>query len=475
LASGRPVTFQMDLYRPLMAERQTVPPCVPPLLASRVYSPDLADLDMNYPLERFGAGGTAPGLPPSPVNGPSGRGGGMGGLAFGGGMGGKGGGMGGFGGGMGGMAGMAGPEDGQGAGGAAKAPFDPTQGVVAQASAEEIAEQFVYRIDQPVSLARRRSALIPIVDQDIETEKLSIFTAGEDEEHPMLAFRMKNTTGFPLTGGPITVFDAGAYAGDARITFLRAGESRLISFAQDVDLNVRSTQDEQTKSVEEAGVELGIVNISYDVRRAHRYRVQSKSDSLRTLVLEQPRDVAWKLADDQTPSETTDSHYRFEVKVPAGKTVETVIVEQQTQHEQLNLMTIDDEALKRLAHRTDLPANVLAVVNQVRQLRVSIAELESALKLEQQLLADIGAEQARIRGNMSTLGKDSELFKRYVEKLTAQEDKFDAARDKLVQLRTDLATKRWQLAQLFSSSDKAAPATDGAGAEDPFGENARSG
>ncbi|NTV65611.1 MAG: hypothetical protein HGA65_19050, partial [Oscillochloris sp.] len=73
---------------------------------------------------------------------------------------------------------------------------------------------------------------------------------------------------------------------------------------------------------------------------------------------------------------------------------------------------------------------------------------------------------------MSTLGKDSELFKRYVEKLTVQEDKFDAARDKLVQLRTDLASKRWQLAQLFPSSDKDAPAIDGSDAEDPFGKDA---
>jgi hypothetical protein len=127
-------------------------------------------------------------------------------------------------------------------GGAMMGPGDPSadldasQGVVAQATTSEIGEQFQYSIAHPVTLASRRSAMIPIVDQNIQAEKLSIFTAGEDNQHPMLASRLTNTTELRLAGGPITVFDAGAYAGDARIEYFRPGERRLVSFAQDVDL-----------------------------------------------------------------------------------------------------------------------------------------------------------------------------------------------------------------------------------------------
>ena len=45
--------------------------------------------------------------------------------------------------------------------------------------------------------------------------------------------------------GPITVFDDGAYAGDAQIQDLPPGSERLISYAMDLDTEVAPTVKQQ--------------------------------------------------------------------------------------------------------------------------------------------------------------------------------------------------------------------------------------
>jgi chromosome segregation ATPase len=137
-----------------------------------------------------------------------------------------------------------------------------------------------------------------------------------------------------------------------------------------------------------------------------------------------------------------------------------------------DLKNIELKELEGLARRQDLPAEVTETIRQVRQLRLGIADLEAQLRLQDQLLSDIKAEQSRIRSNMSPLNHDSELYRRYVAKLTAQEDRFDDALQAIAQSRVKLAEFKGELAKFFPSSQDAQngePDDDASAAgEDPF-------
>src|SRR6185369_16534256 len=78
-------------------------------------------------------------------------------------------------------------------------------------------ELFQYVIKTPVSLPRKKSAMLPIVSANVEGEKVSIYNEHVQPKYPLNGFRLKNTTSLHLMQGPITVFDANAYAGDARM------------------------------------------------------------------------------------------------------------------------------------------------------------------------------------------------------------------------------------------------------------------
>src|SRR5206468_6118740 len=102
--------------------------------------------------------------------------------------------------------------------------------VASAASASKLGDYFQYAIDHPVTLPRQKSALLPILGKDVEGERVSIYNEQTHAKFPLLGLVFHNTTGMHLTQGPITVYEGGTYAGDARILDLQKGERRLLSY-----------------------------------------------------------------------------------------------------------------------------------------------------------------------------------------------------------------------------------------------------
>src|SRR5258705_258644 len=106
------------------------------------------------------------------------------------------------------------------------------------AQASKLGDFFQYAIAKPVSLARQKSALLPIVAKDVEGKRISIYNERTQAKFPLLGLKFKNTSGLHLMQGPITVFEGSNYAGDARILDLQPNEERLLSFAVDLGTEV---------------------------------------------------------------------------------------------------------------------------------------------------------------------------------------------------------------------------------------------
>ncbi len=106
------------------------------------------------------------------------------------------------------------------------------------ATAGNVGELFQYDIATPVTLARQQSAMLPIVNAEVKGEKVSIYNPQVQAKHPLNGLKLTNSTDLHLMQGPITVFDGGAYAGDAKIEDLPPGSERLISYAMDLDTEV---------------------------------------------------------------------------------------------------------------------------------------------------------------------------------------------------------------------------------------------
>src|SRR5262249_28803272 len=133
--------------------------------------------------------------------------------------------------------------------------------------------------------------------------------------------RFKNTSGQPLTQGPVTVFEEGSYAGDARMPDLQPDEERLISYAVDLGTEVKA-EDKLTPGPKRSVRTFNnALQVSYTVRHTRTYVVRNRSKQDRTLVVEHPVRPNWTLDEAMKPRERTRDLYRFDVAMKAGETV----------------------------------------------------------------------------------------------------------------------------------------------------------
>ena len=213
------------------------------------------------------------------------------------------------------------------------------EGIQSIASSQDIGDYFQYLIDQKISLPRQKSAMLPIVNQTIEGSKVSIFNEAVHAKFPLLGIRLKNTSGKPLTQGPITVYEDGSYAGDTRTLDLQPNEERLLSYAIDQGTEVKTTL--KTNPAPDMTFNIGGNNLTaaYTMRQTKTYTVKNRTTHDRTIIIEHPIRNDWKLVDPKKPSDRSRDVYRFQIDVKAGETGKQDVVEEQSRTDPMGMIS----------------------------------------------------------------------------------------------------------------------------------------
>ena len=226
--------------------------------------------------------------------------------------------------------------------GAALTGMNFKEGITSVATAEELGEYYQYVIEQKVNLPRQKSAMLPILNQHLDGSKVSIFNEAVHSKYPLLGLRLKNTSGQPLTQGPITVYEDGAYAGDTRILDLQPGEERLLSYALDQATEVKVTST--TSPSPDMTFKIGGDNLTadYKLRQTRNYTIKNRATHERLVILEHPIRSDWKLITPAKALEKSRDVYRFQVLAPAGQTVTFDVIEEQGRLDLLALTSTQD-------------------------------------------------------------------------------------------------------------------------------------
>ena len=317
------------------------------------------------------------------------------------------------------------------------------QGVQAAARAGAVGELFSYRIETKVTLPRRKSAMLPIISKAVAGRKVSIYNASVLPKNPLNGMWLTNDTGLSLLGGPITVFDGGTYAGDARIGNLGLDGERLLSYAIDLKMTV----DPESKSysrVTAVKVNRGVLSLTRKHTFEQEYEVTNKADKERTLVIEHPRRANWKLVAPAEPKKTP-AVYRFEVKVPAGETGKFKVEEERSSGQSVAILPTSVSALQWYSTSTEIPKKIRDAIAEAIKRKNALTLAERKVRTLEQEIAKLRREQGYIRSNMGALAKDSTGYKRFEKKLLELETKIEGlqaqvadAKAKVESLRKDL-------------------------------------
>ena len=408
LVSGRPVSFTQNLYEPLYLPRPDVPVQVAAAARPRVYQGAMERQQQAGQAGGRGGGGAgdralrsatpATVAPPAP--------------------------------GMAGGPGMGGPEGETLVAGLA---ISLAQAAVAEAG--QVGTLFQYAINQPVSIPRQRSAMIPIISERVQGEKVSVYTQAADPRHPMNGIRLRNSSKLHLMGGSVTVFDGNTYAGDALIEDISPGDERLLTYAMDLAVEVEPRTASQPAQFLTARIVNRVMTLTHKQRIETTYNIRNKAEEKRTVLVEHPRRQDWKLIEPAEAPERTRSVYRFQVAVEPGKTAKLLVVEEMPFREEVQLTGGDLSAVRLYVSRPELSEALRAALQKIVALQDELAALTAQRTEKETRLKEIEQEQERIRNNMKELDRASELYKQYVEKLTKQETEFEALRAEVRELR----------------------------------------
>jgi hypothetical protein len=321
-------------------------------------------------------------------------------------------------------------------------------GVESVAKAEAAGELFQYVIDTPVSISRQNSAMLPIVNQEIAGEKLSIFNPATHPKHPLNGLQMENTSGLNLMQGPVTIFDDAVYAGDAKLPDLRPGEKRLIGYALDLAVDVMTEQ----KPVPADNVSLRIVKGTMWHRHRNiderTYNIKNKDKKDRTVLIEQGYGDDWTLIAPKESYERAQNLSRFKVVVPAGKTVaQNVRIERVTDES----IALTDCGLDQITMRlNNLSGSVMspavkAALEKVVAMRTDLDRIARDRAAREKEAKESVDEQARVRENLKTLQQNSDPYQRQLKKFDALETQIEQLRGQISELRKEEENKRKEL------------------------------
>jgi hypothetical protein len=313
------------------------------------------------------------------------------------------------------------------------------------ATAGKLGDFFQYAIDHPVSLARQKSALLPIVGKDIEATRVSIYNAGVQAKHPLLGLRFKNTSGVHLSQGPITVFEGSTYAGDTRVLDVQPGEERLVSYAIDLGTEVDPQVGRGTSRVTHVRAVKGIVTTTTKVREEKKYRIANRSQTDRTIVIEHPNrtNQGFKLVDTDKPVEDTRDVYRFQIAVKAGEEKTFAVLEERDVGTQVALSNNPDQQIRFFLNMTEAPAGLKTKLAEALKLKGAWDGHTRDLAEVKANLARLNTDQDRIRKNLAATPREAEVYQTYLRRLAEQEREIDAltAREKTV-MAAEFAARR---------------------------------
>jgi hypothetical protein len=296
------------------------------------------------------------------------------------------------------------------------------------ATAAALGDFFQYTIDHPVSLARQKSAMLPIVGKDVEGQKVSIYNQNVQTRHPLLGLKFKNTSGAHLNQGPITVFEGSVYAGDTRVLDVQPNEERLVSYAIDLGTEVDAQVGPGTQKITSVKAVKGIVTTTTKVTEEKKYKIINRSQTDRTLLIEHANrtNQQFKLVDTEKPMEETPEVYRFQTPLKAGETKTYTVKEERDVAASVQLTNNADDQIRYFINLKEVSATLKEKLKSALSMK---GEWDAARRELQQVQADLqrlNADQDRIRKNLRETPPEAEVYKTYLKKLNDQEKEIDS-------------------------------------------------
>lgn len=304
-----------------------------------------------------------------------------------------------------------------------------------EASGKAIGDYFEYDVKQKITIGQNQSALVPIMQSPIEAQKVTLWNA---DSPTLRALWIKNTSGQILDEGSFNVLDADTFAGEGIMESIHPDERRLLSYAADPAVHVKSEALRSDKPYSHIRIYKGIMMLTQEQREKMKYTIHNADTASRQVVIEYPARSGWELEKDAPkPEETTESYLRFMVPVDGGKTTELNVEAFHPEVTQYALTNLTSDQVEYFSQQNRVTPEMRQIFQRIMAQKGKISTFDQQINQRKQEVEQISTDQARIRENMKALHGGAEehaLLQRYTSELNSQEDKLDTLRKEISEI-----------------------------------------
>jgi Domain of unknown function (DUF4139) len=323
-----------------------------------------------------------------------------------------------------------------------------------QAQAAESAEETIFKLPSPVTLAAGFSASVPIIDRSLPAERVDL--AIGNDVHPLSAVRMTNDTGTSIPAGILALYDASGtatFAGDARLGGLPVGERRLLSFAQDLRTTVERTSSGETALASLTAAQ-GVLSITTRQREVLRLTISAPANEPRTVLVEIPKEGDRTLTFEGGPiagTEETATAWRVPVSLQPGEVRKLTVYLDRLEREHTELLADDAQVVVRMLNEQTLSQVARSALLRLASLRQDEAAKRAAVDQLKAQQAAVLQDEERIRRNLAAVAANDALHARLTRALDLDESRLEQLNQAIEQATTAADKAHQALVEAASS------------------------
>ena len=304
-------------------------------------------------------------------------------------------------------------------------------------SAQELGDLFEYKLKEPVTILKNRSALVPIIQSTIAAEKVSVWNDQAGTARPQRALWLDNSSNLTLDGGSFSILEEETFAGEGIFDPIRPGEKRLVSYATDLALNASSRNSTESGRVTRVVINRGVLTHMSQVHEKKTYTFRNEDTSGRAVIVEHPVRAGYDLTGAAKPVETTAGWMRFRVQVDSKQTATLVVEESRPIAVTYELTNLNSDQIALFVHQQSIDKAVEDALRKLLAQKEVIADLDSQAEARDTEIQTIFDDQQRLRENMKSLkgtAEEKALTQRYTQQLNEQENRLEVLRKEKEQL-----------------------------------------
>ncbi|MCE5335952.1 MAG: hypothetical protein LLG06_15330 [Desulfobacteraceae bacterium] len=308
-----------------------------------------------------------------------------------------------------------------------------------------VGELFSYEARDKVSVPRGQAAMVPIISKGIHGRRLLYYKAAFSPRVTN-AYVVSNDTDLTFEAGAMTFFEGSTSLGEGILGHtLPPGSQEVVPYAIDPSVDI-NTQSRSKREPHFKGTLVdGILTLTSVETLTNSWKIVNRGKKPATLWLNQPKKEGFRLSKPEKPLKEVDNHYRFEVQLKAGETVDFAVEEKRDVSETVQLAKIGTDQVRFYIAQPYLSAGAKAFLKEVGELMAQKAALQREINEGTQKTQRLTDEQKRLRSNLESLRADSpkeqELRAKWIAALSSDEDQ-------LLQTRTQMEEAGGKLRQM---------------------------